>query len=79
MDSVICSHYRAVWYFIEAIKNQEAFYGKSCSKFDQAISGTCDGKSGEFMGNDKNSEKKVKGMFHVETNRISPFGRGIKS
>lgn len=76
MDSVLCSHYRAIWYYIESMRNQESFYGKSCPDFKYVLSENCVDDFGEFMGNEKNSERKVNGIFLVFTNKASPFGRG---
>lgn len=72
-----CSHYRAIYYYIEALKNPKAFYGKSCKDFDQVQSETCDGKSdGEFAGNYENFDRKITGTFEIETNAEKPFGKG---
>lgn len=76
VDNVVCSHYRAIWYYIEALKNQEAFYGKSCSDFKYVLSGNCNDEPGEFMGNKNNKDKKIKGIYQVSTNSESPYGRG---
>lgn len=53
MDSVTCSHYRAVSYFVEALRNQESFYGKLCGNFRDVLSGNCNENSEEFMANEK--------------------------
>lgn len=74
IDVVTCSHYRAVFYFIEALKNQKAFYGIKCSDLNQVLSGSCIGDVGEFMGNSQND--KIEGIFSVTTAGQSPFGLG---
>lgn len=76
IDNVVCSHYRAIIYLTEALRNPEAFYGNPCSDFKYILSGNCKGENGEFMGNEKNFENKVKGIFKVHTKKVSPFGRG---
>ena len=76
IDDVVCSHMRAVFLYAEAIENQEAFYGKSCSDVEEVYSGSCNNEPGEFLGHAINEEKKVKGIFAVTTNQKSPFGRG---
>lgn len=77
-DIVTCSHLRAVLYFTETLTNQEAFYGKICDDLKNVLSGSgCSNELGEFMGNDKNRERKVTGIFSVFViNKESPFGRG---
>lgn len=76
MDSAICSHYRAILYYVEALKNLEAFYGKSCKDLKTVLSGNCNGNAGEFMGNPNNKVKKITGIYEVFTNKDSPYGRG---
>jgi hypothetical protein len=71
----LCNHYRAIWYLIEALKNPEAFYGKSCKDFNEAVKGTCDGP-GEFPAKDDNFDRKITGMFNVVTNKQAPWGKG---
>lgn len=75
-NGITCSHRRSIVYYIEALKNQEAFYGKSCSDFQLVLSGSCNDEPGEFMGHIKNAEEKIQGIFSLFTNMQFPFGRG---
>ena len=75
-ENINCSHKRSILYYIEALRNQEAFYGKSCSDFQLVLSGSCNDEPGEFMGHIKNAENKIQGIFSLFTNKRFPFGRG---
>jgi hypothetical protein len=76
LDSPVCSHYRALHYFSEALHNPKAFYGKGCESFEDVLGGSCEKEPGAFAYNDENAKRKLYGIFSVETNSEDPFGRG---
>ncbi|KAG5672356.1 hypothetical protein PVAND_002489 [Polypedilum vanderplanki] len=71
-DNLICSHYRAVHYYIEASQNPQAFYGNSCDSFESVLIENFNDAFGAFMCNDENSKKKLQGIFSVNVNPKFP-------
>jgi hypothetical protein len=76
LDNFLCSHFRAMQFFTEAVKTPNSFYGKLCSSQADAFLGNCADEPGAFMVDKENPGKKLTGIYHVVTNDIAPFGRG---
>ena len=68
-----CSHGRAPRFFIESI-NSNNFYARSCGTIDNL--GRCRGEFATMGGEPSNSHKNLRGIFHLTTNRLSPYARG---
>lgn len=77
VDDKVCSHVRAIWYFIESLDNQKGFYGKKCTDMTSMIEKTCSDEPGEFMGNLNNLKNAIHGVYSFTTNHDAPFARGI--
>ncbi|CAO1423806.1 unnamed protein product [Diamesa tonsa] len=67
----VCSHFRAIYFYIEEVRKPKSFWGKRCSSIGEALIGQCFGEPGSYIG-----EQSVNGIFHIRTNAISPFGIG---
>lgn len=75
----LCSHARVVEIYTEALTNSKAFFGYRCEDFDKALNGSCrDSTNGIFINDDRANYTKLSGIFHVDTNSQSPFGRGVE-
>jgi hypothetical protein len=71
----LCSHARVVEIYSEALINRKAFFGYHCEDLNQALNGSCGNLDGVFI-NQRLKNLKT-GIFHVDTNGNSPFGRGL--
>ncbi|CAO1438433.1 unnamed protein product [Diamesa hyperborea] len=67
----VCSHFRAIYFYIEEVRKPKSFWGKRCSNIGEALIGQCFGEPGSYIG-----QQSVNGIFHIKTNAISPFGNG---
>lgn len=72
-----CSHDRAPLFFIESL-NSNAFYARRCESVSDIGRG-CSGQLVTMGGEPSNAKKKVRGIFHLRTNRFSPFAQGRPS
>lgn len=72
----LCSHARVVEIYAEALTNPKAFYGYRCENLDLALSGNCEETRGAFINDPSSSKTQLRGIFSVETNGMTPFGRG---
>jgi len=72
-----CSHLRAVDFYVESISNNR-FHALGCPDPDDISSRRCIIYPGEWMGGENMFFNKVgRGSFLLETNRSSPFARGV--
>lgn len=70
-----CSHMRAVEYYMESIISSN-FWANRCANENDAGRGRCNLEPGAFMGGEpSNFRNTLRGIFHFETNRSSPFAR----
>lgn len=76
LNSVVCSHYRAVEVFSESLGNPFAFYGRRCNSLDEALRKDCIGEPGAYLNSQRNENERLTGIFHFFTNPSSPFGQG---
>lgn len=77
-DNVLCSHGRSNDVLMESLVTPKTFYGFRCENLKDALAKSCNNKPGAFINDPENEVKKLQGIFHVKTNRESPFGRGIE-
>ncbi|CAH1179096.1 unnamed protein product [Phaedon cochleariae] len=70
VESLICSHGRAISLFAESIKNKRAFKSYKCETIEDAIYGICSEETDVYMGQ---SETYRKGIFYVQTKDKSPY------
>lgn len=75
-SDVVCSHNRAMEVAIEAMTNPKAFYGNQCEGRDEALFGDCKTSPGAFINDKQNEIDNLTGVFNVETNDKTPYGRG---
>lgn len=74
----VCSHMRAVDYFVESIGSNRGFFGKQCYYNGSEVNfKNCTGPF-EKMGG-VNEQKKSQGIFHVKTRNKFPFALGMSS
>lgn len=77
-----CDHYRAVYLFVESIRNPDAFWATQCGdSYDDAIKAK---RCGPATGPDSRMggeplTKTARGVYYVATNSESPFGQGKPS
>lgn len=69
-----CSHDRAPLFFIESL-NSNNFYARRCESASEIGRG-CSGTLVTMGGEPSNARKNVHGIFHLTTNRFSPFAQG---
>ncbi|KAL5283433.1 hypothetical protein ACFFRR_005984 [Megaselia abdita] len=73
-----CSHDRSVEYFVEALRNN-LFFAKKCKDMGALSIKTCDVPLDAVKMGDLNNgqfELPPKGIFYLETNGNSPYGKG---
>ncbi|XP_066247226.1 pancreatic lipase-related protein 2-like [Euwallacea similis] len=68
-----CSHNRAWNYFVESISDNQ-FMAVNCATWDELLTSNCHGGR-VFMGGLSNIDRSAKGLFYLETNTATPFGR----
>lgn len=77
IDRYVCSHMRAVDYFVEAINSQCPFSAYSCSSWDSFLQGTCYSTCRSQQGCTAlgyNAGKyPARGVFHLDTQSIGPY------
>lgn len=71
-----CSHDRAVDFWVEALRSNR-FFGFRCNSHAEAVAENCAGQPGAWISSEpSNSNNNVNGIFHFQTNRLSPFAQG---
>jgi hypothetical protein len=74
-----CSHSRAAYLFQESLLlgSSNNFAAKRCNNQNEAESKKCSGESGFLMGGEpSNAQLNLSGIFYLDTNSDSPYGRG---
>lgn len=76
--TISCSHTRAVEYFAESVYpgEEKSFVGHKCADWQDLKRRKCNLKPTSTMGYVIN--KKAKGIYYVEVNSRSPFGKNSK-
>lgn len=69
-----CSHSRAHELFAESIISH-GFVAQSCATLAQARNQACFGERSTILGGEPGNIS-TRGIFHLRTNRNSPFARG---
>ena len=67
----VCSHFRAMYFYIEEVRKPKSFWGKRCGSVGEALIGQCFGDPGFYI-----SQQSLNGIYHIRTNAIAPFGIG---
>jgi pancreatic triacylglycerol lipase len=71
-----CNHDRAPKFFTESITNNN-FFARRCESIADVVEGGCSGTPLATMGGEpSNANNNVRGVFHLRTNRSSPFAQG---
>ncbi|XP_059617748.1 uncharacterized protein LOC132262484 [Phlebotomus argentipes] len=73
--ATICSHGRAVEYFLESIDSHHGFWGMECESWSSYKSGDC---RGTFAKMGASIDPTTRGIFYLGTNYKSPFAMGRK-
>ena len=75
IERLICSHARSVYYYIESIKNKNAFQAKRCSHENIFLEREKQGdKKCSYYGNQMGYyTKRIPGVYYVKTKSSSPF------
>lgn len=69
----ICTHQRAVEYFVESLNSFVGFLGQRCANFESVTSDGCDFIDGtKMLGLENNSGK---GIYWLQTNSEPPFAQ----
>lgn len=77
VPDIICSHLKAVEYWIEALKNSTSFVGVRCSSYEQFFDKNCDDSIKAYMAYDYKPYSRVKeGKYYLQTRFSSPHGLG---
>lgn len=78
-DMVRCSHDRSCDYFAEALEMKEnnAFSSKSCKDFTSMVYKLCTLPENPVRMGDLENPGKAKGVYYLETNGVSPYGKGL--
>jgi pancreatic triacylglycerol lipase len=73
-----CSHLRSMEIFIESL-NSGQLIARKCDNGDDAKKSRCTGGPPGILvgGEPSNSRYNLSGIFHLETNKKSPFGKGL--
>lgn len=73
-----CSHDRSSDYFAEALAmgGNNSFFAKSCKDMTALLYKTCEVPAEAVRMGDFENPRKAKGIFFLETNGSSPFGKG---
>ncbi len=72
----ICSHLRAVQYYIESIISN-GFHSIECNSVDQAKHDSCSGRGQVWpFGDPSNRDINLRGIFYFSTENRSPYARG---
>ncbi|KAF7267014.1 hypothetical protein GWI33_019720 [Rhynchophorus ferrugineus] len=69
-----CSHNRAWEFFAESLTNNK-FVSQKCNSWDEYRNHLCHGET-RLMGGLNTVDKLAKGVYYLETNDQSPYGRG---
>lgn len=70
-----CNHDRAPRFFVESISNNN-FFAHRCESINDVVEGGCSGPLATMGGEPSNANNNVRGIFHLRTNRSSPFAQG---
>lgn len=75
VQRVICSHVRAVVYYIESIKNKSAFRAKRCSRESIFLEKEKQGdrKCSSYRNQMGYYAKRISGVYYVKTKSKTPF------
>ncbi|XP_063698635.1 phospholipase A1-like [Culicoides brevitarsis] len=74
-----CSHARAFELFAESIMNPTAFEAKKCSNYEALKQGECrENTRSVYMGGNDMRVGKQSGVFKIETNNYSPYGKSFR-
>lgn len=62
---VVCSHYRAIEFFIESLVTRIAFYKQQCESFNDFLDQNFHNSSGVFFNANQNSENALSRIYHI--------------
>nr|XP_012138646.1 PREDICTED: pancreatic lipase-related protein 2-like [Megachile rotundata]XP_012138647.1 PREDICTED: pancreatic lipase-related protein 2-like [Megachile rotundata]XP_012138648.1 PREDICTED: pancreatic lipase-related protein 2-like [Megachile rotundata] len=74
-ETALCSHHRSWMFFIESLKNKDAFVGVRCNNEVLYTSGVCDGNRKAVMGYYASTQKT--GVYFLRTGANEPYGLGV--
>lgn len=71
-----CHHDRAPLFFVESI-NSNNFFARRCDSLNDF--GRCAGAVVTMGGEPSNAQLRIRGIYHLRTNRRAPFAQGRQS
>lgn len=71
----MCSHSLCVDYYVEALLNNDGFWGRKCKSVKEAVKSSCMGQLG-LVSEDSNARPSP-GIYSVITNELPPYAKGV--